>query len=441
MSINERVQQEKREERRRRRIRNQIMAYFTVILFIILLAFGIVMGVQYLTKKAPDDKQQEEQQSRVDDMLKSEEELKEPEPEEDKEPVVEMTPEQKLDEIVNAGIEVMPLEDKVAGLFIVTPESITGVSTAVRAGDGTKEALSRYAVGGIIYSEKNMQDEAQFTEMLENTRLYSKYPLFLAVEEEGGSASRLAAAGLAEAVDSAKAIGESGDVNNAFMAGTAIGSAMNKFGLNLNLAPVADLANVSNSIMAKRAYGSDAAATAPFVKAMQSALGEQQVTACVKHFPGIGSSVQDTQNGIVVSDRTLEQFQAEEFMVFKDVIDNGAEMIMVGHMSAPALTGDNIPCSLSKDVVTGYLRNELQFDGVIITNAMNRKAISQYYAADEAAIMALKAGCDMILMPEDFEKAYSGVLQAVADGTISEERIDDALRRVYRIKYADRIEQ
>ncbi|MCM1569999.1 MAG: beta-N-acetylhexosaminidase [Roseburia sp.] len=439
MSDNDRNQQERREERRRRRIRNQILAYLTVILFIILLAFGIVMGVQYLTKKAPDDKQQEEQQSKVEEILKSEEELKEPE--ETGEPVVELTPEQKLDEIVNASIEVMPLADKVAGLFLVTPESITGVSVAVRAGDGTKEALSQYAVGGLIYSEKNMLDEAQFTEMLENTRLYSKYPLLLAVEEEGGSISRLAGAGLTEASDSAKIIGESGDVTNAYTAGTAIGSAMSRFGLNLNLAPVADLAKVDNSVMSERAYGSDASAVSPFVNAMQSALGEQKITACVKYFPGSGSLTQDTQNGIAVSDRTLEQFRAEEFEVFKSAIEGGAHMIMVGHMSAPALTGDNIPCSLSKEVVTEYLRNELQFNGVIITDAMSRKAISQYYAADEAAIMALKAGCDMILAPEDFEKAYNGVLQAVQDGTISEERINDALRRVYRIKYADRIEQ
>ena len=118
-----------------------------------------------------------------------------------------------------------------------------------------------------------------------------------------------------------------------------------------------------------------------------------------------------------------------------------ANMIMVGHMSAPALAGDNTPSSLSSAVVTDILRNELNFRGVIITDAMNMAAISNYYGADEAAIMALKAGCDMILMPEDFEKAYNGVLEAVRNGTISEERINDSLRRIYRIKYADKIGQ
>ena len=116
-------------------------------------------------------------------------------------------------------------------------------------------------------------------------------------------------------------------------------------------------------------------------------------------------------------------------------------MISVSHMAAPALTGDNTPCSLSSEVVTNILRNELNFRGVIITDAMNQKAITEYYGADEAAVRALRAGCDMIYAPENFETAYNGVLEAVQNGTISEERINDSLRRIYRIKYADKLDQ
>ena len=114
-------------------------------------------------------------------------------------------------------------------------------------------------------------------------------------------------------------------------------------------------------------------------------------------------------------------------------------MIMVGHMAAPGITGDNEPCIFSRHLITDILREEMGYEGVIITDALNMSAISQYYGADEAAIMAILAGCDMLLMPEDFEKAYQGVLQAIADGNISEERINDSLRRIYRIKYADMI--
>ena len=267
----------------------------------------------------------------------------------------------------------------------------------------------------------------------------AKYPLFIAVDEEGGSVARVADAGIGQTVDSAQAIGQSGDANIAYQAGATIGTYLSQLGFNLDFAPVADLANVENSVMASRSYGSDPAVVSGFVTSMMQGLEEQNVTACLKHFPGIGSSTQDTHDGLASTDRSAEDFRANEFAVFQAGIDAGANMIMVGHMAAPSLTGDNTPCSLSSSVVTDILRTELNFEGVIITDALNMSAVSEYYSSDEAAVLALRAGCDMLLMPEDFETAYNGVLQAVQDGTISEERINDSLRRIYRIKYADRV--
>ncbi len=433
------TEQEKREERRRRRHKSQVAAYITVVVLIAVVAVGIVFGVSALMKTTGDKKQQQEQQDRIDAMLASEETLEQPD--EYTEPVVELTPEQKLDEIVNAGIEVMPLEDKVAGLFIVTPESITGVSTAIQAGDGTRDALAKYAVGGIVYFSKNMQSKEQLQQMIDNTKLYTKYPLFIAVDEEGGSVSRVADAGFATKVDSAQAIGQTGDANNAYQAGSTVGAYLSELGFNLDFAPVADINSVDNSALGSRSYGTDAAAVAPYVTSMMQGLKDQNVTSCLKHFPGMGSSTEDTHDGMAVTGRSSEDFRTNEFTVFQAGIDAGADMIMVGHLSAPALTGDNTPCSLSSAVVTDTLRNEMNFKGVIISDAMNMSAITEYYTSDKAAVMALRAGCDMILMPENFEEAYNGVLQAVQDGTISEERINDSLRRIYRIKYADKVTQ
>lgn len=431
-------QQDRREARRKRRQRNQIAAYMTVLVFIIVLSLGIVLGVKQLTLTARE--REEVQQEKVDEVFATEETIEVPE-EIPTETVVKLSPEEKLDQIVNAVIEVMPLEDRVAGLFVVTPEAITGVSTAIKAGDGTREALSQYAVGGIVYFGKNMQSEAQLKEMIENTKLYSKYPLFIAVDEEGGSVSRVAEAGIGTKVDAAKTIGETGDANNAYQAGSSIGGYLSGLGFNLDFAPVADINSVEGSALGSRAFGSDATVAAPFVTSMMQGIQEQNVTACLKHFPGMGSSAQDTHDGMASTDRTAEEFRANEFAVFQAGIDAGADMIMVGHLSAPALTGDNTPCSLSSAVVTDILRNEMNYDGVIISDALNMSAITEYYESDQAAIHALRAGCDMLLMPENFEKAYNGVIQAVQDGTISEERINDSLRRIYRIKYADKIEQ
>lgn len=431
------IQAQKRELRRRRRRRNQIASYAVVIVFIALVAFGIVFGVKLITAESIEREQ--EQQTKVDELLASEETLSEPKTTETTQ-VAELTDEEKLDQIVNALIDVMPIEDKVAGLFVVTPESITGVSTAIKAGDGTKAALSDYAVGGIIYQSKNIQSEAQLEEMIDNTVLYSNYPLFIAVQEEGGDVNSVASTGIGTKADSAQSIGETGDPSNAYHAGSTIGGYLNALGFNLDFAPVADLNNTDNSVIGKRSYGSEAETVSGYVASMMQGLSENNVTACLGHFPGIGSSTQDTASGLATTDRSAEEFRANEFQVFKAGIDAGADMIMVSNMSAPSLTGDNIPCSMSSAVVTDILRDELGFRGVIISEAMNKKAVSDYYTSDDAAVLALRSGCDMILMPEDFEKAYQGVLQAVEEGTISEERINDSLRRIYRIKYADKIE-
>ncbi len=436
-------QRDKREQRRKRRIRNQVFAYITVLLFVTILASAAVLGAGQLARMRREQQEsQESSQAIIDNLFASEDEIPTPSPvpENTPEPVVELTPEEKLDKIVDARIEAMPLEDKVAGLFIVTPEAITGVKTAVKAGDGTKEALDKYAVGGLIYFQKNIKSEEQFKEMVNNTELYARYPVFLAVDEEGGSVARISGAGIGVKVDSAEKIGQSGDTELAYQAGVTLGTNLSGVGINVDFAPVADIVTVDKSVIGDRSFGSDVQQAGSMVSSVLQGIESQGVASCLKHFPGMGSVVSDPHKGISSTDRTEEQFRSEDFLVFQAGIDAGADMVMISNIAAPALTGNNEPCVFSEKVVTDILRNEMGFDGVIITDSMNMAAVSDYYGSGEAAVMALRAGCDMILMPEDFEAAYNEVLQAVQDGTVSEERVNDALRRIYRIKDADRIE-
>ncbi len=439
--MDDKRRQEKREERRRRRVRSQVLAYSALTIVILALAAGIACSVLRLMKAGQGAGQKEqENQELIDEILASETEIPSLEPTPEPEPeVVEPTWEEKLDAYVDAIILEMPLEDKVAGLFVVIPEAITGVGAAVQAGDGTRQALESNPVGGIIYFKQNIKSEEQLKEMLANTAQYARYPLFLAVDEEGGVVSRIGST-IGTKMDGAGDIGATGDSENAYQAGLTIGASLAGLGFNLDFAPVADLANVEGSIMAGRAYGADAATASPFVTSMMRGLEEQNVTACLKHFPGIGSTAQDPHDGRAFSERTEEQFWAEELAVFQAGIDSGANMIMVSHMAAPALTGDNEPSVFSRVLVTDILRNQMGFQGVVITDALSMSAISEYYGAEEAAIMAVLAGCDMLLMPEDYGKAYQGVLEAVRNGNIDEERINDSLRRIYRIKYADMVE-
>lgn len=436
------LSEERREQRRLIRERNQKLAYTVVVGFVL----GIIalMAVMFLIRRMDDNvgAGQGQNADGMEDAFSSEAELTPP-PTTTAEPVPTMTPEALLEQEIDAIIAEMTIVEKVAGLFIITPEALTGVGTSVEAGEGTKDALEDYPVGGLIYFSQNIQSREQLAQMLANTKEFSRYPIFIAIDEEGGSVNRVSAAGLGEKQVAAADIGATGDPNNAYLAGSTIGAYLAELGFNVDFAPVADLSNVEGSVMKSRAYGSTADVASPYVAAMVTGLQEQGVMGCLKHFPGIGSTTSDTHNGFAYTDRTAEQFRSEEFRVFQSGIDAGAQMIMVGHVTAENLTngqdggGSPLPASMSPTIITGYLRNELGYEGVIITDAMNMSAISDYYSSEQAAVMALKAGCDMILMPENFFQAYAGVLNAVQDGVISEERIDDSLRRIFRIKYAE----
>ncbi len=432
--------EEKREARRKRRIRNQVLSYIGLVVVVLLIAAGAWFGYS-IYGKILSLKQEAAQssQDKINDFVASEEVLTTPEPTPQPTPtVIPLTPEEQLDEIVDAIIEVMPIEDKVAGLFVITPEALTGVGTAVKAGDSTKDALMQYAVGGLVYFSKNIKNEEQLKEMLDNTDLYAKYPLFLAIDEEGGSVSRLGKAGLGEKVEAAGVIGATKDANVAYEAGTKLAASLKNFGFNLNFAPVADVADVANSVIGDRSFGADPALVGEMVAALAKGLEDQNIFSCLKHFPGMGNTVQDPHDGLSAINRTEEEFRNIEFPAFKAGIDAGASLIMIATSSASGLTGNNEPCVFSSKVVTEILREELGYKGVIITDALNMGAIAQYYGSAEAAVMALRAGCDMILMPENFQEAYEGVMKAVQEGQISEERINDALKRIYRLKYREK---
>lgn len=429
----------RRQWRHKRRIRNQIIAYIVTGILLVGIIAGAGIGVHTAVRAMNDKKHAEELQAQL-------EELEETEPvvvEAPEEPIAEEPVEEKsyLDEIVDACISEMPLEDKVKGLFIITPEALTGTDIVVRAGDTTKEKLGEHPVGGLIYAEQNFKDEQQLKEMLSNTASYSKYPIFLSVEEEGGSISRVAKAGLADNVGDMKAIGEGQDTARAKEAGATIGGYLSGYGFNLAFAPVADVAMDGNETIGDRSFGNNAGEVSTMVAASVEGFAESGVSACLKHFPGLGCTDEDTNAGMASTEKTLEDFETTDFLSFQAGIDAGVEFVLVSHLSVPGITGDNTPSSLSEQMITEVLRGNLGFEGIVVTDAMNMGAITEYYTSDQAAVMALQAGADMILMPEDFETAYNGVLEAVNNGTLTEERIDESLRRIYRVKYKDKVEE
>lgn len=351
----------------------------------------------------------------------------------------ELSEAEKTEKKVLKLLNEMTLEEKIGQLFFITPEKLTGIGVAIQAGDTTKQMLEQYPVGGLIYFSQNIETPDQITSMIENSQSYSRIPLFIGIDEEGGTlVARIANNPNfnVEKFPNMKEIGATGDPNQAFYVGSTIGSYLHSYGFNMDFAPDADLlTNPNNSVIGERSFGSDptlvGTMTAQAVKGFQ----QENVSAVIKHFPGHGDTKEDSHTEAAIVTKTLDELRMAEFIPFQSGIEAGVDGVMVGHLQVPQVTGTDTPATLSPIIITDILRNELGFQGLVITDSLSMGAITQYYSSDEAAVLALQAGTDILLMPEDFPLAYQGVLNAVSSGTLSEERIDESVKRILTVKY------
>lgn len=335
-------------------------------------------------------------------------------------------------------LEAMTLEEKVAQLFMVTPEAITGVDVATAAGDATREAFSRRPVGGIIYFADNLQARAQTETMLADMQKIGMerlgFPVLLGTDEEGGRVTRIAGASDFYVTD----VGPMGSMETeekAKAAGATIGSYLAELGFNTDFAPVADVAeNPDNPIIGDRAFGTEPQSTGRLVAAAVQGFQSAGILTTLKHFPGHGSTLEDSHDDLAYNKKTPEELWNTDLLPFQTGIEAGADMVMVGHISLPNVLSDDTPASLSRTMITDYLRGKLHFDGVVVTDSMSMGAITNHYTSAESAKLALEAGADLILMPADFEEAYQGILSAVQDGSLTEERIDTSVRRILKMK-------
>ena len=342
----------------------------------------------------------------------------------------------EADKLARQTLSSMTQDEKIWQLFYVTPELLTGVETATRAGDSTKEALEKMPVGGIIYFAKNLEDRAQTQQMLHNTKSYAKIPLFLGTDEEGGTVSRVGSnpAMGGKETPSAQSLGEQADPAAVYQAGQDISESLRAVGLNMDFAPVADVSGGSASVIGSRSFGSDAQLCASMVSVLTGSLQAKGVVSCLKHFPGYGSAITDDHYGTSILTKTLDDLEACDFLPFASGIEAGAPFVMVSHLSVPEVVGDETPSDLSSKIVTELLRNKLGFTGVIITDSHQMASITDHYTSGEAAVKALEAGVDMILMPQDLQAAFDGVKAALSDGTLTQDRIDESVLRILQVK-------
>ena len=364
-------------------------------------------------------------------------------------------------EAIKAIIDKMTLEQKVAQLFVVSPETLTGVDSVQYAGDMTYQALQDYPVGGIVFAKDNIDSSSQFGTMTDNLQSYSEdisgLPLFLAAAEEGGSASVLgnndnldeyyensysdddsdysssSANSVHSGATSMSEIGRKDDSTNAYEAGKSIGSLMSAYGLNLDLAPVADVLSGNSTGIGDRTFGTDAQTVSDMALEVIRGIQEEDVNAAMKYFPGYGAA-SSNMSGFPVINSSLDELKKKEFLPYSNAIAQGLDFVMVGHISVPNVTGDDTPAALSEKMISEVLRKDLGFKGIVMTDYLNDKTIVKNYSAADAAVKAIQAGADLLLEPDDLEAAYEGVLKAVKKGDITEDRLDESIYRILRVK-------
>ena len=364
-------------------------------------------------------------------------------------------------EAIKAIIDKMTLEQKAAQLFVVSPETLTGVDSVQYAGDMTYQALQDYPVGGIVFAKDNIDSSSQFGTMTDNLQSYSEeisgLPLFLAAAEEGGSASVLgnndnldeyyensysddgsdysssSANSVHSGAPSMSEIGRKDDSTNAYEAGKSIGSLMSAYGLNLDLAPVADVLSGNSTGIGNRTFGTDAQTVSDMALEVIRGIQEEDVNAAMKYFPGYGAA-SSNMSGFPVINSSLDELKKKEFLPYSNAIAQGMDFVMVGHISVPNVTGDDTPASLSEKMISEVLRKDLGFKGIVMTDYLNDKTIVKNYGAADAAVKAIQAGADLLLEPDDLEAAYEGVLKAVKKGDITEDRLDESIYRILRVK-------
>ena len=350
------------------------------------------------------------------------------------EPPTEATTEEPTEPPVELDID-LTLEEKIYQMFIVSPDFLTGQKNVQYAGDTTRAALNERHVGGLVYFSENMRSISQTKDLLHNTQDIAMEDggigLFLAVDEEGGSVARCGQKLGAAPMDSMELIGGRNSHDEAVEVGQTLGRVLHLLGFNLDFAPVADVNLNPDNELGDRIFSTSPEVVSNMIDGVVTGIQEKDnVAATLKHFPGIGAADASTHDSDkVVIKRSLDTMRGTEFVPFERGIKAGADFVMVSHITTTGV-GDGLPSCLSEKVCTDILRKELHFDGIIITDSMQMQAITANYDAGEAAVKAIQAGCDMILMPESLNEAVAAVQEAVEDGTITEQRIDRSVKRI-----------
>lgn len=332
---------------------------------------------------------------------------------------------------IEEQIKAMTLEEKIGQMIIAGIDGYT-------INENEKKLIQDYHIGGFILFGRNIENPEQLLEInnsLKSENSINKIPLFISVDEEGGRISRIP-----KEIKNLPSNLEIGKINNeefSYEIGMLLAEKVKAFGFNMNFTPVLDInSNPKNPVIGDRAFGSKAELVSNLGYQTMMGIKFGGVVPVVKHFPGHGDTSVDSHIGLPSVENDLERLNGFELIPFETAINKGAECVMVAHILLPKIDAEN-PATLSTVIITNILRKQLNFDGVVITDDMTMGAISKNYDLATAAVRAVKAGNDIVLVAHKYENAlltFHTLNKAVLDGIIEEERIDQSVYRILKLK-------
>lgn len=332
---------------------------------------------------------------------------------------------------IKLKLEEMTLDEKIGQLVLVGMDGY-------ELNDNITTLIESYNVGGVILYGKNIKDSSQLISLinsLKKNNLSNKAPLFVSVDEEGGSVSRLPKE--IKKLPTSRSIGETLDTNIAFETGRLIGQALNSFGYNMNYAPVLDIdSNPLNPVIGNRSYGQTADIVSSMGMAALKGIKSEGIIPVIKHFPGHGDTSVDSHIGLPVVNHDIKRLNSFEIIPFKNAIDNGADVVMVAHILLPQID-NKYPASMSDIIIADILRKDLGFGGVVITDDITMGAIEKNYNIGDAAVRSIVAGTDIILVGHNYNmqiEVLNSLKNAANSGIISMDRIDESVYRILNLK-------
>lgn len=311
---------------------------------------------------------------------------------------------------------------------------------AVEANPNIENLIREYDLGGIIYFRRNLQNPVQVAALSNQLQQIASnstdIPLLISIDQEGGMVTRIEEG--VSLMPGNMSLGASRDLESAYQTAYISGRELRAMGINVNFAPDVDVNNnPMNPVIGVRSYGEDPNLVADMGLAAVRGYEAAGVAATIKHFPGHGDTATDSHYSLPIVPHSMERLRSIELVPFQKAIDHGVDIVMSAHVIFPALEEGELPSTLSPRVIDGFLRQELGFEGVVCSDCIEMKAIADNFGFAEGTVLAVEAGVDIVLISHVYEHQVTGInalLEAVQSGRISEERINQSVERILKLK-------